>query len=56
MNAVVIIAYDSLVPTDQLIIDAMIATIAGKDRQIKHLTKHIGDSLDKDKDDDAVDV
>lgn len=41
MDKQVIRAYDKLVPADQLIIDAMIAALSVKDREVSSLTKEL---------------
>ena len=40
-------AYESLVPRDQLIIDAMIVTLAKKDRQIRDLVQVAHEQLEE---------
>lgn len=47
MNPEVLKAYESLVPNDQLIIDAIIASLYRKDKQIRDLVKHIQNSIDE---------
>lgn len=48
MDKTVAKAYDALVPADQLVVDAVIATLYTKDRQITDLVKHISKELDKE--------
>lgn len=49
MNAEAIKAYDSLVPADQLVIDAMIVTLYKKDKQIRELVSEICKDLEETK-------
>ena len=47
MNKTVTKAYELLVPNDQLVIDAMIASLVQKDKQIRDLVAHISKQLDE---------
>ena len=53
MEPVAIKAYDSLVPTDQLIIDSMIIALQQKDKRIRELCDHILVRMDTKGSDDA---
>jgi len=44
----IIKAYDSLVPADQLVIDAMIVALYKKDKQIRDLVSHVHKKLDEE--------
>lgn len=52
MDVEVLNAYNRLVPTDQLVIDAMIAALTSKDRQIANMVKEIHRRLDEDDEED----
>ena len=45
MNEQVLDAYNSLIPADRTIVDAMIFTLANKDRQISSLCKAVNEQL-----------
>lgn len=51
MEPQVQMGYDSLVPTDQYVIDAMILALVKKDKQIKDLVDQIHKMLDKENED-----
>jgi hypothetical protein len=53
MNPKIIKAYDSLVPIDQIVIDSMIATLVGKDKQIKDMATGIHELLDRKEEDES---
>jgi len=46
MNTAVIEAYDQLVPSDQLIIDAMVVALFQKDKQITEMAREVMKMLD----------
>lgn len=48
MDKKILIAYELLVPTDQLVVDAIIVTLAKKDKQISDLVYHVDKTLEKD--------
>jgi len=47
-------AYESLVPADQLIVDAVIITMAKKDREIRDLVTEVHKFLNGDNDAEQV--
>lgn len=47
MNETVRKSYDQLVPSDQLIIDAMIASLLSKDRQLRSVLQEVKLILDQ---------
>jgi hypothetical protein len=53
MDQKVVAAYDSLVPADQLIIDAMISTLYAKDLEIRKMAVGVKEMMEKEQQNDV---